>query len=109
MGDGRITLTQLESGDGRRIVFHGHCHQKALAGTAATVNLLRGIPGSEVIELDAGCCGMAGSFCFEAEAYDLSMRIGELPVFPAGRAEPRSPINAPTRGSCRPEIPPGTG
>ncbi len=109
IGDGRITLPQLESGDGRRIVFHGHCHQKALAGTAATVDLLRAIPGSEVIELDAGCCGMAGSFGFEAEHYDLSMRIGELRLFPAVRAEPESTIIAATGVSCRQQIQHGTG
>ena len=73
---------------GTRILFHGHCHQKAVTGTAATVALLRAIPGTEVTEVDAGCCGMAGSFGFEAEHYDLSMRIGELRLFPAVRAEP---------------------
>ena len=73
---------------GRPILFHGHCHQKALAGTAATVALLERIPGAEVTELDAGCCGMAGSFGFEAEHYDLSMQIGEQRLFPALR-EPR--------------------
>ena len=67
---------------GRRIVFHGHCHQKALAGTAATTALLRSIPGAEVIELDAGCCGMAGSFGFEAEHYDLSMTHRRAPALP---------------------------
>ena len=67
---------------GSRIVFHGHCHQKALAGTKATVELLKRIPGAEVVELDAGCCGMAGSFGFEAEHYELSMQIGEITAVP---------------------------
>ena len=49
--------------------------------------LLRSIPGADVIEVDAGCCGMAGSFGFEAEHYELSMSIGELRLFPAVRAE----------------------
>src|SRR5215469_11055941 len=95
--------------DVQRILFHGHCHQKALAGTAATVNLLRAVPGADVIELDAGCCGMAGSFGFEAEHYDLSMRIGELRLFPAIRAEPQSTIIAATGVSCRQQIQHGTG
>ena len=49
------------------------------------MELLRRIPGAEVVELDAGCCGMAGSFGFEAEHYELSMQIGELRLFPALR------------------------
>ena len=66
--DGALALRDLGP---RRILFHGHCHQKALAGTAATVALLQRLPGAEVVELDAGCCGMAGSFGFEAEHYEL--------------------------------------
>jgi FAD/FMN-containing dehydrogenase/Fe-S oxidoreductase len=106
---GRVTLPTPATAHPRRIVFHGHCHQKALAGTAATVSLLRAIPGAEVIEVDAGCCGMAGSFGFEAEHYDLSMRIGELRLFPAIRAEPRDTIVAATGVSCRQQIQHGTG
>ncbi len=106
---GRITLPRLAAFSGRRILFHGHCHQKALTGTAATVGLLRAIPGAEVVELDAGCCGMAGSFGFEREHYDLSMRIGGLRLFPAVRAEPESTIIAATGVSCRQQIRHGTG
>ncbi len=94
---------------GRRILFHGHCHQKALAGTAATVALLRSIPGADVTEVDAGCCGMAGSFGFEAEHYELSMRIGGLRLFPAIRAEPQETVIAATGVSCRQQIEHGTG
>jgi FAD/FMN-containing dehydrogenase/Fe-S oxidoreductase len=94
---------------GRRVVFHGHCHQKTATGTAATVALLRAIPGAEVTELDAGCCGMAGSFGFEAEHYDLSMRIGELRLFPAVRAEPEATMIAASGVSCRQQIRHGTG
>jgi FAD/FMN-containing dehydrogenase/Fe-S oxidoreductase len=93
---------------GRRILFHGHCHQKAEVGTATTVALLRRIPGAEVVELDAGCCGMAGSFGFEAEHYDVSMQIGEDRLFPAVRAEPDSTIVAATGVSCRQQIAHGT-
>jgi Fe-S oxidoreductase len=99
----------LRAGEPRRIVFHGHCHQKALAGTRATVGLLRRIPGAEVVELDAGCCGMAGSFGFEAEHYELSMQIGESRLFPALRAEPADTLVAATGVSCRQQIAHGLG
>src|SRR3712207_4510886 len=56
---GRLRLREDSWLAGRTIVFHGHCHQKAEAGTAATVALLKRIPGATVQELDAGCCGMA--------------------------------------------------
>ena len=92
-----------------RIVFHGHCHQKALAGTTATVELLRRIPGAEVVELDAGCCGMAGSFGYEAEHYELSMKIGESRLFPALRAEGAATLVAATGVSCRQQIAHGVG
>jgi len=109
IAEGRVAIPAGGSGDAQRILFHGHCHQKALAGTAATVSLLRAIPGADVVDLDAGCCGMAGSFGFEAEHYDLSMRIGELRLFPAVRAEPQSTIIAATGVSCRQQIQHGTG
>ena len=105
---GRLVLPQ-ENRTAARILFHGHCHQKALAGTAATMALLRSIPGAEVIEVDAGCCGMAGSFGFEAEHYELSMSIGELRLFPAVRAEAPETIIAATGVSCRQQIAHGTG
>ena len=109
LDDGALRLDPGAPVSGRRILFHGHCHQKALAGTAATVELLRRIPGSEVEELDAGCCGMAGSFGFEAEHYDLSMRIGETRLFPAVRAEGPDTLIAATGVSCRQQIAHGTG
>jgi FAD/FMN-containing dehydrogenase/Fe-S oxidoreductase len=109
IADGRLVLPPDPAVSGRRIVFHGHCHQKALAGTAATTALLRSIPGADVIEVDAGCCGMAGSFGFEAEHYELSMSIGELRLFPAIRAEAQNAIIAATGVSCRQQIAHGTG
>ena len=107
--DGRLVLPQRNYVSGRRVLLHGHCHQKALAGTAATTALLRAIPGADVTELDAGCCGMAGSFGFEAEHYDLSMDIGELRLFPAIRAEPADSVVTATGVSCRQQIAHGTG
>jgi Fe-S oxidoreductase len=109
IAEGRLILPQENAVSGRRVLFHGHCHQKALAGTAATVALLRAIPGADVAELDAGCCGMAGSFGFEVEHYDLSMSIGELRLFPAIRAEEQDTIIAATGVSCRQQIAHGTG
>ena len=109
VADGRLVLPQESTVSGRRVMFHGHCHQKALAGTAATTALLRSIPGADVIEVDAGCCGMAGSFGFEAEHYELSMSIGELRLFPAIRAEAQNTIIAATGVSCRQQIAHGTG
>jgi Fe-S oxidoreductase len=94
---------------GKRIVFHGHCHEKAVVGTAASRALLQRIPGVEVQELDAGCCGMAGSFGFESEHYDLSMKIGGLRLFPALEAEPEATLIAATGVSCRQQIAHGVG
>lgn len=104
---GRLRLGESEL-SGRRILYHGHCHQKAEVGTAATVALLRRIPGVEVVELDAGCCGMAGSFGFESEHYDLSMAVGSDRLFPAIDAESPDTVVAATGVSCRQQIRHGT-
>ncbi len=107
--DGSLRLDPDAEVANRPIVFHGHCHQKALAGTAATVALLERIPGAQVTELDAGCCGMAGSFGFETEHYELSMQIGESRLFPAlRRAAPGTLVSA-TGVSCRQQINHGVG
>lgn len=89
-----------------RIVLHGHCHQKALVGAGATVELLKRTAAGDVQLLDSGCCGMAGSFGYEH--YDLSMRIGERVLFPAVRAAETATIIAPGF-SCRQQIEQGTG
>lgn len=107
--DGSLPLDPDSAVAGRRIVLHGHCHEKAIIGTAATRGLLERVPGAEVHELDAGCCGMAGSFGFEAEHYDLSMKIGGLRLFPAVRSEPADTLFAATGVSCRQQIGHGTG
>ena len=107
--DGALRLDPAAPVSGRPIVFHGHCHQKALAGTAATVALLERIPAAEVTELDAGCCGMAGSFGFEAEHYELSMRVGESRLFGALRNLDAEALVAATGVSCRQQIAHGTG
>ncbi|MET0132102.1 MAG: FAD-linked oxidase C-terminal domain-containing protein [Kibdelosporangium sp.] len=105
---GRLKLTEDSWLNGREIMLHGHCHQKAEVGMAATVELLRRIPGASVVELDAGCCGMAGSFGFEAEHYDVSMKVGEDRLFPAIRGASAETIVAATGVSCRQQIKQGT-
>jgi FAD/FMN-containing dehydrogenase/Fe-S oxidoreductase len=106
--DGSLVLAPDSWLAGRRILYHGHCHQKAEVGTAATVGLLRRIPGVEVVEVDAGCCGMAGSFGYEVEHYDLSMQVGEDRLFPAVRAETAETVICATGTSCREQIFHGT-
>ena len=69
----------------RRVLIHGHCHQKALWGTAAMKRVLGRVPGLDVAEVDSGCCGMAGSFGYEREHYELSRKIGDDRLFPALR------------------------
>jgi FAD/FMN-containing dehydrogenase/Fe-S oxidoreductase len=71
----------------RKLLLHGHCHQKALIGTAPSLTVLRLPPGFEVEEVDSGCCGMAGSFGFEREHYDISKAIGARRLFPAVEAK----------------------
>jgi Fe-S oxidoreductase len=80
---GRMTFEG--KGQGQKVLLHGHCHQKALVGTAPTVGILRAA-GFNVSEIDSGCCGMAGSFGFEREHYDLSVAIGNRRLAPAVKA-----------------------
>ena len=91
------------------IRLHGHCHQKALASLKPTIQMLQLPPGNRVRIIAAGCCGMAGSFGYEAEHYDVSMQIGELTLFPAVRSEPETSLIAAPGTSCRHQIADGTG
>jgi Fe-S oxidoreductase len=84
-------------------VLHGHCHQKALVGVGGTAAALRLVPGLEVEVLDAGCCGMAGSFGFEREHYDLSVKIANLALLPALAEAPEATVVAPGT-SCRHQV-----
>lgn len=86
-----------------RCLLHGHCHQKALVGVGGSAAALRLVPGLEVDVLDAGCCGMAGSFGYEKEHYDLSVKIANLALLPALTAAPDSLVAA-TGTSCRHQI-----
>ena len=93
----------------RKILFHGHCHQKSLVGTASSLAALRLPPGYQVDLVNSGCCGMAGSFGFEREHYDISMNIGEQVLFPAVRAKDPDWEIAVMGVSCRQQIEHGTG
>jgi len=105
---GRITADAFTD-EPRRIRLHGHCHQKALASLDATVQALS-LPRNFTVEpIPSGCCGMAGSFGYEQEHFELSMRIGELVLFPAVRAALGDVIIAAPGTSCRHQIKDGTG
>jgi FAD/FMN-containing dehydrogenase/Fe-S oxidoreductase len=118
--DGRPRLARLaaEQDAGaapRRVWLHGHCYQKAQppaddgfpTGVAATTSMLRHC-GYQVQLIDAGCCGMAGAFGYEAEHFSVSMQVGELALFPALRQAPPGVIVAAAGTSCRSQIQDGT-
>jgi FAD/FMN-containing dehydrogenase/Fe-S oxidoreductase len=93
----------------RRLVLHGHCHQKALSGLSATAFVLN-LPANYAVEiLSTGCCGMAGSFGYEEDHYELSMQIGELALFPAVRQQDTDTVIVASGTSCRHQIADGTG
>jgi FAD/FMN-containing dehydrogenase/Fe-S oxidoreductase len=93
----------------KQILLHGHCQQKAIASTEPSKIMLSLPKNYSVKEIPSGCCGMAGSFGYEEEHYDLSVKIGELVLFPAVReAEEKITISAPGT-SCRHHIKDGTG
>ncbi len=93
----------------KHIKLHGHCHQKALTGTVATKFMLSFPKNYYVEEIPSGCCGMAGSFGFEKEHYDMSMKVGELVLFPAVRSSNTETIISAPGTSCRHQIKDGTG
>jgi Fe-S oxidoreductase len=105
---GRIGPSRFTS-QTRRIMLHGHCHQKALSSLEATRAILSLPEGHAVEVLPTGCCGMAGSFGYEAEHFELSMRIGELVLFPAVRKADAATLVAAGGTSCRHQIKDGTG
>lgn len=91
------------------IKLHGHCQQKALSSLTPTKKILTRMGNNTVHIIPSGCCGMAGSFGYEKEHYDLSMQIGELVLFPAVRKQPENVIIAAAGTSCRHQIKDGTG
>jgi Fe-S oxidoreductase len=107
-GRGRISSAAFTA-DRRDVKLHGHCHQKALSSLAPTVAALS-LPRNYSVEvIPSGCCGMAGSFGYEHEHFELSMQIGELVLFPAVRAAGPDVIVAAPGTSCRHQIKDGTG
>ena len=92
----------------KTIRLHGHCQQKAIASTTPTKAMLSFPLGYSVDEISSGCCGMAGSFGYEKEHYDLSMKVGELVLFPAIRKTSISSIISAPGTSCRHQIKDGT-
>ena len=105
---GNITSNQFTSED-RTIKIHNHCHQKALSNQKITFDLLNLPKNYKPTIITSGCCGMAGSFGYEKEHYEISMQIGELKLFPAVRKASKETIIAANGTSCRHQIKDGTG
>lgn len=91
------------------IKLHGHCQQKALSSLTPVKKILTRLGNNEVHIIPSGCCGMAGSFGYEKEHYELSMQIGELVLFPTVRKQANDVIIAAAGTSCRHQIKDGTG
>jgi FAD/FMN-containing dehydrogenase/Fe-S oxidoreductase len=92
-----------------QILVQAHCHQRSLVGIGPLLDLLRLIPGAEVINLDAGCCGMAGSFGYEVEHYEISRLVSEQRLLPAVRKSGQDTVIVAPGFSCRLQIQHFTG
>jgi FAD/FMN-containing dehydrogenase/Fe-S oxidoreductase len=88
----------------KKALLHGHCHQKALGALAPTEAVLKMIPGLEVVHAQSSCCGMAGSFGYHAEHYDVSMKMAEAGLLPAVRAADLDTVVVADGTSCRHQI-----
>ncbi len=110
---GEIDKGHIKAGsfnkDKKLIKVHGHCHQKSLSSMTPTKKMLDLPTGHTVHMIPSGCCGMAGSFGYEKEHYALSMKIGELVLFPSVRNQPQEVEIAAAGTSCRHQIKDGTG
>jgi Fe-S oxidoreductase len=91
------------------ILLHGHCHQKSMGLLAPAKSLLTQIPGATVVDLDAGCCGMAGSFGYSADHFDVSRAIGERRLLPAVRSRKPGAVVVASGTSCRHQVKDFTG
>jgi Fe-S oxidoreductase len=101
---------QLDLGDGpAQILLHGHCHQKAMGRLAPAKALLGRIPGATVVDLEAGCCGMAGSFGYSRKHFEVSRAIGERRLLPAARALRDGDVLVASGTSCRHQVADFTG
>ena len=104
---GNIKASQFTS-ETQTIKFHGHCHQKALSNQIHSFNVLNLPVNYKITIIPSGCCGMAGSFGYEKEHYDVSMQVGEQTLFPAIRKAPNTTLIAANGTSCRHQIKDGT-
>lgn len=100
-----LTFTDIK----KKLRIHGHCQQKSLMGTGPTLSALQMIPGYDVSVMNTGCCGMAGSFGYEKEHFDLSMKIGNDRLFPEVRESDGDVEFVVPGTSCRHQISDGTG
>jgi Fe-S oxidoreductase len=106
---GNITSAQFTSSE-KQILLHGHCQQKSLSAASFSADILSLPENYSVQTIPSGCCGMAGSFGYEKEHYDLSMQIGELVLFPAVRNKKDANVIIAAPGtSCRHQVKDGTG
>jgi Fe-S oxidoreductase len=103
-----ISRLQLKAGP-KSILLHGHCHQKSMGLVAPAKTMLAHISGTTVVDLDAGCCGMAGSFGYSHDHYDVSRKIGERKLFPAVRNKGDDAVVVAAGTSCRHQITDFTG
>ena len=101
---GNLRLAELR----KDVLLHGHCHQKAFDAMPAVEKVLAMVPGLKVSTVQTGCCGMAGSFGYEAEHYAVSMKMAELSLLPAVRGAPEALVVA-DGTSCRHQIADGAG
>lgn len=104
---GRIHAGQFSTAE-KQIKIHGHCHQKSLSAVEATFTMLNVPKNNTVTIYNSGCCGMAGSFGYEVEHYDISMKMGEDTLFPKIRATEADVAIAAAGTSCRHQIYDGT-
>ena len=105
---GRLDLN-LKEISAKQVLLHGHCHQKAFAAISPVQEVLAMIPGLEVQIIESSCCGMAGSFGYEAEHYEASMQMGELSLFPAIKSANAESLIVADGTSCRAQVEHGTG
>ena len=105
---GRLDLKFHTSGP-EKVLLHGHCHQKAFDAVDSTIKLLESVPGIEVETIPSSCCGMAGSFGYQAEHYEVSMEMAELSLLPRIRQAKASEQIAACGTSCRHQIEHGSG
>jgi Fe-S oxidoreductase len=104
---GKLNLNFTD--EARHLVLHGHCHQKALIGTRPAHRALTLPPNYTLEEVDSSCCGMAGSFGYEVEHYDISLQMAERRLLPAVRAAAPETILVAAGVSCRQQIKHGAG